>query len=165
MARPGRTERNRAARSFRQLRRFHHVINSDKVFGTHNGARNRHFDNEKFCIDLNGPKTPKMSERPLKTLRYFETSKLNTRGRFPSPAPSNSSDLAGTLDLVPTTAKSRSRLQAECLSSFCRCFHSRESRFRRGVPSSILHTHFRGSFAFVCAITVDRRRLRTNFVA
>src|ERR1700730_18738873 len=87
MARPGRTERNRAARSFRQLRRFHHVINSDKVFGTHNGARNRHSDNEKFCIDLNGPKTPKMSERPLKTLRYFETTKLNTRVRFPSPAP------------------------------------------------------------------------------
>ena len=27
--------RNGAARSFRQLRRFHHVINSDKVFGTH----------------------------------------------------------------------------------------------------------------------------------
>jgi len=26
---------NRTARSFRQLRRFHHVINSDKVFGTH----------------------------------------------------------------------------------------------------------------------------------
>jgi hypothetical protein len=23
------------SRSFRQLRRFHHVINSDKVFGTH----------------------------------------------------------------------------------------------------------------------------------
>src|SRR4249920_190612 len=37
MARPGRPERNRAARSFRQLRRFHHVINSDKVFGTHKG--------------------------------------------------------------------------------------------------------------------------------
>src|ERR1700737_4538755 len=36
MARPGRPERNRAARSFRQLRRFHHVINADKVFGTHN---------------------------------------------------------------------------------------------------------------------------------
>src|ERR1700681_3141107 len=35
MARPGRPERNRAARSFRQLMRFHHVINSDKVFGTH----------------------------------------------------------------------------------------------------------------------------------
>jgi CHAT domain-containing protein len=35
MARPGRPERNRAARSFRQLRRFHHVINWDKVFGTH----------------------------------------------------------------------------------------------------------------------------------
>src|SRR6202011_5543680 len=30
-----RPERNRTARSFRQLRRFHHVINSDKVFGTH----------------------------------------------------------------------------------------------------------------------------------
>src|SRR5258705_7481408 len=35
MARPGWPERNRAVRSFRQLRRFHHVINSDKVFGTH----------------------------------------------------------------------------------------------------------------------------------
>ena len=35
MANPGRPERNRAARSFRQLRQFHHVINSDKVFGTH----------------------------------------------------------------------------------------------------------------------------------
>src|SRR6266404_9241734 len=35
MARLERRERNRAARSFRQLRRFHHVIDSDKVFGTH----------------------------------------------------------------------------------------------------------------------------------
>src|ERR1700688_5008129 len=35
MARPGRPERNRAARSFGQLRRFHHGINSDKAFGTH----------------------------------------------------------------------------------------------------------------------------------
>src|SRR5260370_41952034 len=35
MARLGRPERNRAARSFRQLRRFHRAINSDKVFGTH----------------------------------------------------------------------------------------------------------------------------------
>src|ERR1017187_8788400 len=31
MARPGRPERNRAARSFRQLKRFHHVINSNKA--------------------------------------------------------------------------------------------------------------------------------------
>src|ERR1700724_3795142 len=38
MARPGRPERNRTARSFRQLRRFHHVITSDRVFGTHKGA-------------------------------------------------------------------------------------------------------------------------------
>src|ERR1700737_4915145 len=36
MARPGRPERNRTVRSFRQLRRFHHDINSNKVFGTHN---------------------------------------------------------------------------------------------------------------------------------
>src|ERR1700737_3408013 len=35
MARPAPPERNRAAGSFRQLRRFHHVINSDKVFGIH----------------------------------------------------------------------------------------------------------------------------------
>ena len=35
MARPARPERNKAARSFRQLRRFHHVINSYRVFGTH----------------------------------------------------------------------------------------------------------------------------------
>src|SRR5713101_4865847 len=38
MARPGWPERNKAARSFRQLRRFLHVINSDKVFGTHKRA-------------------------------------------------------------------------------------------------------------------------------
>jgi hypothetical protein len=38
MARPGRRERNKVARSLRQLRRFHHVINSDKVFGTHSAA-------------------------------------------------------------------------------------------------------------------------------
>jgi hypothetical protein len=44
-------------------------------------AGNRHSDNEKFCNDLNGPKTPKMSERPLKTLQDFSTSKLMTRVR------------------------------------------------------------------------------------
>jgi pimeloyl-ACP methyl ester carboxylesterase len=42
MARPAGPERNRAARSFRQLSRFHHLINSDKVFGTHNGAAALH---------------------------------------------------------------------------------------------------------------------------
>src|SRR6266849_3044797 len=51
------------------------------------GARSRHSDKEKFCNDLNGPKTRKMSEWPLKTLQDFPTSKLNTRVRFPSPAP------------------------------------------------------------------------------
>ena len=35
MARPGRPERNRVARSFRQLRRFRHVIKTDRVFGIH----------------------------------------------------------------------------------------------------------------------------------
>src|SRR5260370_29359007 len=39
MARAGWPQRNRAARSFRQVRRFHHVINSDMVFGTHRVAR------------------------------------------------------------------------------------------------------------------------------
>ena len=39
-------------------------------------ARNRHSDSDKFCNDLNGPKTPKMSERSL--LQFIETSKLNT---------------------------------------------------------------------------------------
>src|ERR1700731_502084 len=38
MARQGRPERNRTARSFRKPRRFHHLINSDPVFGTHNDA-------------------------------------------------------------------------------------------------------------------------------
>ena len=37
MARPRRPARNKAALSSRQLRRFRHIINSDKVFGTHTG--------------------------------------------------------------------------------------------------------------------------------
>jgi hypothetical protein len=41
-------------------------------------AVRRRSDKEKFCNDLSGPKTPKMLERPLKALQYFETSKLNT---------------------------------------------------------------------------------------
>jgi hypothetical protein len=50
-------------------------------------AIRRRSDNWKFCSDPNGPKTLKMSERPLKTIQDFPTSKLNTRVRFPSPAP------------------------------------------------------------------------------
>ena len=51
MARPGRPERNRAARSFRHLRRFHHVINSNKVFGTHSRkmTAERDFDVRRCC--------------------------------------------------------------------------------------------------------------------
>jgi hypothetical protein len=41
MARPGRPERNRTARSFRQLRRFLYLINTDKVFGTHRPQKQR----------------------------------------------------------------------------------------------------------------------------
>jgi hypothetical protein len=53
----------------------------------------RYSDHEKFYNDLNGPKTSKMSEQPLKTLQDFPTSKLNTRVRFPSPAPRSSNPL------------------------------------------------------------------------
>src|ERR1019366_7446462 len=37
MARPARPERSRSARSSRQLSRFYHSINLDRVFGTHTG--------------------------------------------------------------------------------------------------------------------------------
>jgi hypothetical protein len=47
----------------------------------------RHSDKEKFPSGLNHPEGCKMSERPLHGLRNFATSKLNTRVRFPSPAP------------------------------------------------------------------------------
>src|SRR5713226_3552109 len=66
--------------------RFRPTSRPSRMFCDHR-ARNRHSDNEKFCNDLNRPKTPKMSEWPLKTLQDFPTSKLNTRVRFPSPAP------------------------------------------------------------------------------
>src|SRR6478735_6681329 len=54
MARPGRPERNRAARSFRQLRRFLHVINSDRVFGTHSVRieRSRRFGDVYLALAL-----------------------------------------------------------------------------------------------------------------
>jgi hypothetical protein len=45
-------------------------------------AHDRHSDNEEFLSDLNGRKTPKMLEQPLKTLLHFETSNLNTRFVF-----------------------------------------------------------------------------------
>ncbi len=47
----------------------------------------RHSDNGKFRSDLNHPEGCKMSERLLCELSNFSTSKLNTRVRFPSPAP------------------------------------------------------------------------------
>src|ERR1017187_10666149 len=39
MARPARPERSRSARSSRQLSRFYHSINLDRVFGTHTHQR------------------------------------------------------------------------------------------------------------------------------
>ncbi len=39
MVRPTPPRRNTGVRSFRQLRRFHRVINSDKVLGTHSYIR------------------------------------------------------------------------------------------------------------------------------
>jgi hypothetical protein len=39
MARPARPERSRSARSSRQLSRFYHSINPDRVFGTHRDAQ------------------------------------------------------------------------------------------------------------------------------
>ena len=52
-----------------------------------------HSDNEEFCNDLKGSKSCKMSEWPLKVFQDFPTSKLNTRVRFPSPAPRFSTPL------------------------------------------------------------------------
>jgi hypothetical protein len=75
----------------------------------------RHSDNEKFRNDLNHPEGCKMSERLLCELSNFSTSKLNTRVGALHPPQSNFNGSAGTLDLVSTTAKSPSWLQAECL--------------------------------------------------
>jgi hypothetical protein len=57
MARPGRPERNRAARSFRQLKRFRHVINSDKVFGSHSRFFEQEFDkfSSSYRTDASAP--------------------------------------------------------------------------------------------------------------
>src|SRR5882672_3317041 len=52
MARPGWPERNKAARSFRQLRRFDHVINLDKVFGTHSWEIHPQVGVSFFRVDL-----------------------------------------------------------------------------------------------------------------
>src|ERR1700688_3537266 len=41
MARPPRPERSRSARSSRQLSRFYHSINPDRVFGTHSWTKER----------------------------------------------------------------------------------------------------------------------------
>jgi hypothetical protein len=70
MARPGRQERNRAARSFRQLKRFHHVIHSNKVFGTH-----RRFANEEANASSPSP------ERAILTRRHWRAIRSISNGR------------------------------------------------------------------------------------
>jgi hypothetical protein len=85
-ARTART--NRVARSFRQLRRFHHVIISNKVFGTHEGFRLYRFRIESTVgsrrsslpheigyarrlsyILLLGPKRPALGGRPIRPVQ------------------------------------------------------------------------------------------------
>src|ERR1700681_1737366 len=49
-----RPERNRTARSFRQLRRFHHAINSDKDFVTHTPRPTRRFRDAVLAREIGG---------------------------------------------------------------------------------------------------------------
>src|ERR1700676_4801534 len=90
MARPGWPERNRAARSFRQLRRFHHVINSDKVLGTHRLPADRRSLFQRWSIaeesnystvDADG-KTIKLTRVSESTLRKRYRTGLNTFWKF-----------------------------------------------------------------------------------
>jgi hypothetical protein len=53
MARPGWPERTKAARSLGQFKRFRHVINSDKVFGTH-GLLERDGNRYAYRLTLKG---------------------------------------------------------------------------------------------------------------
>jgi feruloyl esterase len=70
MARPGRPERNKAARSFRQLRRFLHAINSNKVFGTHSRAYKVGGHNDAVPL----PKLPgNANQTPTRELDQFFT--------------------------------------------------------------------------------------------
>jgi len=50
MARPGRPERSQITRSSRQLRRFHHVINPDEVFGTHTPINTKNVHRTNFLL-------------------------------------------------------------------------------------------------------------------
>ena len=91
MARPGRPERNRAARSFRQLRRFHHISNSDRVFGTHR-SRGEHtvikmallvhcqsapsLGSEKCCERLSAMIAPPTHRTAAATASFFDRLQL-----------------------------------------------------------------------------------------
>jgi hypothetical protein len=46
-------------------------------------GRDRHYDKEKFCSDLNRPESCDMSERLLKTLQKFEDFQAEYEGSIP----------------------------------------------------------------------------------
>src|SRR6202043_1194354 len=99
MARPGRPERNRAARSFRQLRRFHHVINSNRVFGTHRQRPRSH-----RCAGFTSSRaTNLVARRPE---RSFIPTHTPTRGRNPiiatAPVQSSQARARGKIPIAPT---------------------------------------------------------------
>src|ERR1700676_2982982 len=99
MARPGRPERNRTARSFRQLRRFHHVINSNRVFGTHRQRRRSH-----RCAGFTSSRaTNLVARRPE---RSFIPTHTPTRGRNPiiatAPVQSSQARARGKIPIAPT---------------------------------------------------------------
>src|ERR1700730_7238203 len=99
MARPGRPERNRTARSFRQLRRFHHVIHSNRVFGTHRQRRRSH-----RCAGFTSSRaTNLVARRPE---RSFIPTHTPTRGRNPiiatAPVQSSQARARGKIPIAPT---------------------------------------------------------------
>src|SRR3984893_3473950 len=99
MARPGRPERNRTARSFRQLRRFHHVIHSNRVFGTHRQRRRSH-----RCAGFTSSRaTNLVARRPE---RSFIPTHTPTRGRNPiiatAPVQSSQARAGGKIPIAPT---------------------------------------------------------------
>jgi hypothetical protein len=60
-----------------------------------------HSDKEKFCSDLNRPKSCKMSESVLKTLQKFEDFQAEYKGATPSGRSSVFSTLTRAPDCIP----------------------------------------------------------------
>src|ERR1700733_14046066 len=83
MARQGRPERNRTARSFRKPRRFHHLINSDPVFGTHNDAYSALLRIEaKGCVVVPNAVVYRVEtddKNNVQAFHYYDPNKTSTR--------------------------------------------------------------------------------------